>query len=168
MRLGHLRGRRDEKGAIVVVGALTLGLVVVVFMGFFVLMFLAMSSAASASGNKNSSPSARAIADIPPELLPIYQKAAKDSCDMPWGVLAAIGKVETDHGRSQLPGVSSGENGSGAGGPMQFLQPTWDAYGVDGDRDGDKDRYDPVDAIWGAANYLCSNGAGDPARLRDA
>ena len=168
MRLGHLRGRRDEKGAIVVVGALALGLVVVVFMGFFVLMFLAMSSAASATGNKNSSPSARAIADIPPELLPIYQKAAKDTCDMPWGVLAAIGKVETDHGRSKLPGVSSGENGSGAGGPMQFLQPTWDAYGVDGDGDGDKDRYDPVDAIWGAANYLCSNGAGDPARLRDA
>jgi hypothetical protein len=129
-------------------------------------MFLAMSSAAGASGNKNSTPSARAVADIPPELLPIYQKAAKDTCDMPWGVLAAIGKVETDHGRSQLPGVSSGENSSGAGGPMKFLQPRWDAYGVDGD--GDKDRYDPVDAIWGAANYLCAGGAADPARLRDA
>jgi hypothetical protein len=168
MSLSGLRARRNEDGAIVVVGALALGVAVVVFVGFFVLMFLAMSSAAGANGNKNSSPSARAIADIPAVLLPIYQKAAKDTCDMPWGVLAAIGKVETDHGRSQLPGVTSGENSSGAGGPMQFLQPTWDAYGVDGDGDGDKDRYDPVDAIWGAANYLCSNGAGGPARLRDA
>ena len=164
-----LQARRTEDGAIVVVvGALVLGLVVIVFVGFFVLMVLAMSSAAGASGNKNSTPSARAIADIPPDLLPIYKKAAKDTCDMPWGVLAAIGKAETDHGRSQLPGVGSGENSSGAGGPMQFLQPTWDAYGVDGDGDGDKDRYDAVDAIWGAANYLCASGAGDPARLRDA
>ena len=168
MNLTSLRARRNEDGAIVVVGTLVLGLTFVVFVGFVVLMFLAMSSAASANGNKNSSPSAQAIADIPPELLPIYQKAAKDSCGMPWGVLAAIGKVETDHGRSQLPGVSSGENSSGAGEPMQFLQPTWDAYGVDGDGDGDKDRYDPVDAIWGAANYLCASGAGDAARLRDA
>ena len=153
---------------VVLAGAVVLGLVTVVLIGFFAMMFLAMSTAAATNGNKNSSPTAKALADIPPELLPVYQQAAKETCDMPWGVLAAIGKVETDHGRSQLPGVRSGSNFAGAGGPMQFLQPTWDAYGVDGDGDGDRDRYDPIDAIWGAANYLCANGAGDPARLRDA
>ncbi len=74
-------------------------------------------------------------------------------------ILAAIHKVESDFGRSPLPGISSGENYAGAGGPMQFLGPTWAAYGVDGDGDGDRDRYDPVDAIHGAANYLRASGA---------
>jgi len=161
-------GSHDEAGAVILISGVVVGLLVVVTIAFLALLFVAMSAAAGANSNKNSSPSSAALADIPPELLAVYQKAAKDTCDMPWGVLAAIGKVETDHGRSQLPGVRSGENAFGAGGPMQFLQPTWDAYGVDGDGDGDKDRYDPVDAIWGAANYLCTNGAGDPARIRDA
>ena len=151
-----------------VVGALVLGLVTLVFIAFFAMMFLAMSAAAGGSGNKNSSPTALALADIPGELLAVYQQAAKETCDMPWGVLAAIGKVETDHGRSQLPGVHSGSNFAGAQGPMQFMPPTWAAYGVDGNRDGVIDVYNQVDAIWGAANYLCANGAGDPARLRDA
>jgi murein DD-endopeptidase MepM/ murein hydrolase activator NlpD len=51
---------------------------------------------------------------------------------------------------------------------MQFLSATWEVFGVDGDGDGQRDVYDPVDAIWGAANYLCSNGAADPAQLRNA
>ncbi len=87
---------------------------------------------------------------------------------MAWPVLAAVGKIETDHGRSTLPGVHSGANQAGAMGPMQFLAGTWAAYGVDGDGDGRADVYNSTDAIWGAANYLCANGAGDPARLRDA
>jgi hypothetical protein len=74
-------------------------------------------------------------------------------------ILAAIHKLETDFGRSSLPGVSSGENFARAGGPMQFLASTWRRYGVDGDGDGDRDRYDPVDAIYGAANYLRASGA---------
>ena len=51
---------------------------------------------------------------------------------------------------------------------MQFLSATWAAYGVDGDGDGVIDRYSPADAIFGAANYLCHNGAGTPSRLRSA
>ena len=42
---------------------------------------------------------------------------------------------------------------------MQFLSETWDAYAVDGDDDGDKDRYDPADAVHSAANYLDDSGA---------
>ena len=159
---------RSEEGAVILVGALVVGLVAVVLAGFFIMMFLAMSAAAGGNGNKNSSPTAAAVADIPPELLPVYQQAAKDTCEMPWGVLAAIGKVETDHGRSDLPGVHSGSNFAGAEGPMQFMPATWAAYGVDGNHDGVTDVYNSVDAIWGAANYLCANGAGDPPRLRDA
>ncbi len=45
---------------------------------------------------------------------------------------------------------------------------TWAAYGVDGDGDGVSDAYNNLDAVWGAANYLCASGAGDPARLRGA
>ncbi|MFD0692383.1 C40 family peptidase [Actinomadura fibrosa] len=44
---------------------------------------------------------------------------------------------------------------------MQFLAATWAAYGVDGDHDGRTDRYNPADAIHGAAHYLCANGAGN-------
>jgi hypothetical protein len=42
---------------------------------------------------------------------------------------------------------------------MQFLAGTWARYGVDGDRDGRRDRYEPADAIPGAANYLRASGA---------
>ncbi|MGK5558590.1 NlpC/P60 family protein, partial [Actinomadura kijaniata] len=37
---------------------------------------------------------------------------------------------------------------------------TWASYGVDANHDGRADRYDPADAIHGAARYLCANGAG--------
>ena len=42
---------------------------------------------------------------------------------------------------------------------MQFLAGTWATYGVDGDGDGKADRWDPADAIMGAANYLRASGA---------
>lgn len=109
-----------------------------------------------------------AVADIPPGLVGVYQAAAATCPGLDWTVLAAIGKIESNHGRSTLPGVHSGQNSAGAGGPMQFLAATWAAYGVDGNGDGIADRYNPVDAIYGAAHYLCANGAGDPRRLRGA
>lgn len=102
---------------------------------------------------------------IPREYLDLYKKAGQDY-GIPWNVLAGVGKVETNHGTSTLPGVKSGQNYAGAGGPMQFLKPTWDAFAVDGDKDGKKDRYDPADAIPSAARYLKHNGA--PERMRTA
>ena len=74
-------------------------------------------------------------------------------------ILAAIHKVETNFGTLDLPGVNSGANSAGAMGPMQFLEGTWDRYGIDGDHDGDTDVYDATDAIYGAANYLRASGA---------
>src|SRR4051794_23301211 len=46
---------------------------------------------------------------IPANYLELYKKAGQDY-GIPWNVLAGIGKVETSHGTSKLPGVSSGEN----------------------------------------------------------
>ena len=50
-------------------------------------------------------------------------------------------------------------NSAGAGGPMQFLASTWARYGVDAEGEGRPDRWDPADAIYGAANYLRASGA---------
>ncbi|GAA4224186.1 NlpC/P60 family protein [Actinomadura meridiana] len=105
------------------------------------------------------------VAGIPATYLTLYRKAATDY-GIPWEILAAVGSIESDHGRSNAPGVHSGANHAGAGGPMQFLPGTWTAFGVDGDHDGRKDRYKPADAIPAAANYLRHNGA--PPRMRAA
>jgi hypothetical protein len=42
---------------------------------------------------------------------------------------------------------------------MQFMPATWKAYGVDANRDGVRDPYNPVDAIFAAARYLKAAGA---------
>ena len=42
---------------------------------------------------------------------------------------------------------------------MQFMPATWKAYGVDGNKDGLMDPYNPVDAIFAAARYLKAAGA---------
>jgi hypothetical protein len=70
---------------------------------FLVLGLMAFGLSTSLIGG--GMPSASAQQDIPPQLLGVYQTAA-DSCPgLPWSVLAAIGKVETDHARSSAPGV---------------------------------------------------------------
>jgi hypothetical protein len=107
-------------------------------------------------------PSALALRDIPPGYLHIYQAAG--AAVGGWEYLAAIGKVETDHGRSRAAGVRSGVNFLGCcSGPMQFSvvgsPSTWDSYGVDGDHDGKTSPFDPADAIPAAARYLQAGGA---------
>ena len=89
---------------------------------------------------------------IPPFLLPIYQ-AAGIQYGIRWEVLAAINEIETDYGRNL--NISS----AGALGWMQFMPPTWDMYGVDANGDGQKDPFNPVDAIFAAARYLRAAGA---------
>ncbi len=106
--------------------------------------------------------SAAGRADIPPAALRDYQDAAATCPGLSWAVLAAIGKVESDHGRSTLPGVSSSANFAGAEGPMQFEPATWAKYGQGGDV------YDHRDASFGAARLLCADGAGTPSRVASA
>ncbi|HXD53188.1 MAG TPA: lytic murein transglycosylase [Solirubrobacteraceae bacterium] len=105
-------------------------------------------------------PSELARADIPPRYLALY-RAAGSRYGIDWSVLAGIGRVECDHGRDPDPSCTQqgAVNAAGAGGPMQFLPATWDVYGVDGDGDGRRDRWDPADAIDAAAYYLRASGA---------
>jgi hypothetical protein len=132
--------------------AILVGLPIVVAM----LVVVVLTGGGGAPGQ--FAPSALALRDIPPAYLAAYQAAgAKQRLD--WAYLAGVGKIETDHGRSRLPGVTSGANSFGAMGPMQFLAGTWASYGVDGDGDGRKDVYSPEDAIPGAARYLRASGA---------
>lgn len=129
--------------------------------GATVLLLLPALAIAAATGGINvSTPSPSALAEIPPAYLMLYEQAGL-AFDVPWEVLAGIGKVECDHGQSPNPACwkEGAVNAAGAGGPMQFLASTWQSYGLDGDNDGKKDRWDPADAIVSAANYLKSNGA---------
>jgi Transglycosylase SLT domain/Peptidase family M23 len=94
---------------------------------------------------------------VPPFLLSIYQ-AAGIQYGIRWEVLAAINEIETDYGRNL--NVSS----AGAVGWMQFMPSTWKTWGVDANKDGRKDPYNPVDAIFAAARYLKAAGYQDDVR----
>lgn len=97
------------------------------------------------------------------------QGAAATCSGLPWGVLAAIGRVESDSGRSTLPGVHEDANPAGAEGPMQFEPATFAAYATVGPNGADPaSPYDDVDAVYTAATMLCANGGGTPARLATA
>jgi hypothetical protein len=104
-------------------------------------------------------PGRAARAEIPAAYLAAYRRAARTCPRMSWTLLAAVGKVESNHGRGwpphwrRTPGVAYGtENFAGAGGPMQFLAPTWIRWGRGGDR------WDYRDAIPAAARKLCADG----------
>ncbi|WP_043660570.1 C40 family peptidase [Nocardia thailandica] len=130
----------------------------------------ALAPTPGGSTGTGSTPSTEAQQDIPAEMLVLYQAAAGNCPGLDWSVLAAIGKIETDHGRSTLPGVSSGENSSGAGGPMQFLAPTFDSvvsrHPLPAGGANPPSRYNASDAIHAAAFYLCDSGA--PADMYSA
>lgn len=132
------------------------------------------------SSSASFAPSSVAIADIPGSYLVVYQQTAVSS-GLDWAVLAAIGKIECDHGRLEAPGCNppGTVNKAGATGPMQFLGSTWRAgtppmtvprvgpptstsgegYAADGDGDGLADVWNPADAIAGTARLLLANGA---------
>jgi hypothetical protein len=115
-------------------------------------------------------PSGLAREEIPRGYLRLYVDAGARYGVDPW-VLAAIGWVESRHGRLRAAGVRTGVNAFGCcAGPMQFSvagsPSTWDRFGVDGDRDGRTSPHDPADAIPAAAAYLRATGA--PADYRAA
>ena len=134
------------------------------------LLVTAGPSVSQASTSLAGGPSVLALQDIPPAYLALYMSAARTCPALPWGVLAGIGEVESDHGQSTAPGVHSGANYAGAEGPMQFEPATFAQYAVNGDHDGQLSPYDPADAIYTAAAMLCANGAasGTSAGIRQA
>ncbi|MGW0457790.1 lytic transglycosylase domain-containing protein [Streptomyces tendae] len=129
-------------------------------------------------------------AGIPATVLDAYKKAeselrrAKPGCNLPWQLLAAIGKVESGQARGgrvdangttigriigpQLDGngfalIKDTDNGvydgnssyDNAVGPMQFIPSTWSWAGRDGNGDGKEDPNNVYDAALAAGHYLC-------------
>ena len=96
---------------------------------------------------------------IPPRYLAWYQGAARTCPGLRWEVLAGIGTMESDNGRSRARGVHHGRNRKGAEGPMQFEPAKFREYAVRADRSARLTPYDPKDAIFSAARMLCADGA---------
>lgn len=84
--------------------------------------------------------------------LATMDRAARDSgCGVPWQLLAAIARVESDFGRNMAT------SSAGAIGYGQFLPSSWRAFGNDGNV------YDYRAALPAIATYLCQSGlARDP------
>ena len=134
------------------------------------LFAVAEATDSRASASIAGGPSVLALNDIPPPYLTLYMSAGQTCPELPWAILAGIGKVESDHGRSTAPGVHSGANFAGAEGPMQFEPATFARYAVHADPGAPLSPYDPADAIYTAAAMLCANGAasGTKAGIREA
>jgi membrane-bound lytic murein transglycosylase B len=131
-------------------------------------------------------------AGLPATVLDAYKKAeaslatSKPGCNLPWQLLAAIGKVESGqarggrvdaNGTTLSPILGPPLNGNGfakitdtdngaydgdkthdrAVGPMQFIPSTWDTWAQDGNADGKKDPNNIYDAALAAGQYLCAN-----------
>ena len=155
------------------IGALAAGAAALaaLFLGMTLMMLVGVGGLGGLTGTTGSAdetdgPAALAKAEIPPEYLRLYE-AAGARYGIDWAVLAGIGKVECDHGRDPAPACTQqgAVNPAGAGGPMQFLASTWAQYGV-APGGGVPDRWNPADAIYGAANYLRASGA--PGNYRKA
>jgi murein DD-endopeptidase MepM/ murein hydrolase activator NlpD len=71
---------------------------------------------------------------------------------IPWPVLAAINKIESNFGQNMGPSSAN------AIGWMQFLPSTWERWGVDADGDGVANPWIAADAIYSAARYLAAAG----------
>jgi peptidoglycan hydrolase CwlO-like protein len=88
------------------------------------------------------------------QYMELYRASAENYGFGPdWYILAAVGKVESNHGQNVGP------SSAGAMGPMQFMPSTWETSGVDGDGDGVANVMDPEDAVPAAASYLEDGGA---------
>jgi cell wall-associated NlpC family hydrolase len=87
-------------------------------------------------------------------------QAAGSAYGIPWEVLGAINKVETNFGQNLGP------SSAGAVGWMQFMPSTWARWGIDANGDGVADPDNPTDAIFSAARYL--DGCGGQADITRA
>ncbi|MEX0705410.1 MAG: lytic transglycosylase domain-containing protein, partial [Nitriliruptoraceae bacterium] len=117
--------------------------------------------------------------EIPGPMVSAYLDAA-DTWNVDWALLAAIGKLECDHGRRREPGCwpPGTISPDGSRGPMQLDGTTWHTttgrneldisgppaldghgYATDGNHDGIADPWNPYDAVHSAARYLTDLGA---------
>jgi cell wall-associated NlpC family hydrolase len=106
-------------------------------------------------------PSPLATGSIPPGLLVLFQQAsAASTCGVPWTLLAAVAKTESSF---DATAVSS----AGAQGMFQFEPATFAAYAQPIPPGGTAPAipFDPTDAAYAAARYLCSLGVADNPTL---
>ncbi|MGP4000507.1 lytic transglycosylase [Streptomyces sp. 8N706] len=134
-----------------------------------------------------------AEAGLPATVLAAYKKAesalasSNPGCNLPWELLAAIGKVESGQARGgavdtegttlrpilgpQLNGkgfarITDTDDGAYDGdtthdravGPMQFIPSTWANWRSDGNGDGEMNPNNIYDAALAAGRYLCAGG----------
>ena len=87
---------------------------------------------------------------VPPELRDIVTKAAKRCEAVPVEVFAAQIAAESSWNAQAV-------SPAGARGIAQFMPAVWEQYGIDANKDGRADIWDPVDAIHSAAELNCLN-----------
>ena len=85
------------------------------------------------------------------QLVQLWQAAGR-AYGVPWQVLGAINKIESNFG------LNMGPSSAGAVGWMQFMPDTWMRWGVDANGDGLADPWNPDDAVYAAARYLAAAG----------
>jgi cell wall-associated NlpC family hydrolase len=171
------------------IGPIIIGLMVMALLAFLIVPMVVVGGASllfaggagtncgsSAANAAQPGVSTEAANSIPATYLKWFQRVGLQY-NVPWTILAGIGKVESDDGRTKLPGVTeaSVSNAFGAAGPMQIgvggastnawggtaVHPASEVVnGVATDEDGDgvASVYDPADAIAGAAKYLVARG----------
>ena len=127
----------------------------------------ALIPAGTAAG-ATSRPGLSGLAAIPATYLTLYKDAARTCHGLSWEVLAGIGTMESDNGRSTARGVHYAKNRKGAEGPMQFEPTTFAEYAVRADQSRKLSPYDPEDAIFSAARMLCSDGGSSARGLKGA
>src|SRR5664280_2541627 len=138
----------DEQGAVVNAAAK----VVTIIIGLCLLVTCAVAGGAPAAASND--PSSVASSSIPGSLLVLFQRASAASpCGVPWTLLAAVAHTESDFD----PTVVSS---AGAQGLFQFEPSTFATYDTPTPTGGvsPPTPFDPVDATFAAARYLCSLG----------
>ena len=106
-------------------------------------------------------PSPLATGSIPADLLVLFQQASAASpCGVPWTLLAAVAKTESSFDPTAV-------SGAGAEGMFQFEPATFAEYAKPTPPGGavPPTPFDPTDAAYAAARYLCSLGVADNPTL---
>ncbi len=106
-------------------------------------------------------PSPLATGNIPANLLVLFQQAsAASTCSVPWTLLAAVAKTESSFDATAV-------SDAGAEGLFQFEPTTFAAYAKPTPPGGaaPPTPFDPTDAAYAAARYLCSLGVANNPTL---
>ena len=146
---------------------LTLLLLAAIVIGILTSVIAGLSPARGGGGQ--APPSGLATRQIPPEYLALLQRASAATCGLPWQLLAAIARRESNFTPTavgpDLPQFA-GTDDANARGMMQFLPSTYALFSarvdaLTGKGLGAAGIWDPESATLAAALYLCESGAAE-------